>query len=107
MKRLFTLILILFCFAEVKGQIIWERIEKDTITYRDEFMKVLVKDSLIFLNGRVWASNNYIDRKRYYACYNLNGKLKWFKNGRDDYYYTEISDLVIDSDSMLFTYRYD
>jgi hypothetical protein len=106
MKRLFTLFLILFCLSEVKGQILWERIEKDTITYRDHYTKLMVKDSLVYLSGiGYWNfyGNNY---RSFYSCYNINGKLKWRKNG-SDIPFNGGGDLIIDSDSMLLTYRFN
>jgi hypothetical protein len=108
MKRLFTLILILFCFInaeKAKAQIIWERIEKDTVTYRDEYTKVIVKDSLMYLSG-LGSWKSVWNFKTFFSCYNFNGKLKWRKNGRDfsrDYGY----DFILDSDSLLLTYRFN
>jgi hypothetical protein len=100
MKRLFTLILILFYFAEVKGQILWERMENNTNTLQDTYHKVLVKDSLIFLGGKVGlpASNQY---SVFYSCYNLNGKLKWKKTFTRTSYNYDTDDFIIDTDSLL------
>src|SRR6478672_2295148 len=100
MKRLFTLLLILFCFAEVKGQIMWGRIEKDTVTFRDQYYKIMLKDSLMYLSGTGTWINGY-DEKTFYSCYNINGKRKWRKNGRDSNYF--YSDVILDTDSTLLT----
>jgi hypothetical protein len=90
--------------AEVKAQILWERIEMDLVNYRDQYSKIIVKDSLIYLHGGgTWNnSGNFV--KTFYSCYNISGKLKWRKNGRN-IPYSSGGDLIQDSDSLLLTYR--
>ena len=109
MKRLFTVFLLLFCFGishEIKAQILWERIETDLVTYRDEYRKIIVKDSLIYLSGIGTWNNSGFNNKTFYSCYNTNGKLKWRKNGRNIYYYHS-ADLILDTDATLLTYRFN